>query len=189
MSEQRVKTLRAAGKTRAQTRVPRVLMADDSRNEHLLMLMAAEEASAPMEFHFVDDGSSLLGHLLAAASVDELPDMIVLDLRMPILDGHSTLMSLQSHPTLWQIPVVVFTTSTSPTDVQRSLDLGASFVRVKPSGFLPMVDFVRELHALCTSNTRAPSSVVGLEELTDSSDEDFRPMSELSSEWDDIRKS
>lgn len=189
MPDGQVKTLRANGGTRSQSGVARVLMADDSRNEHLLMLMAAEEASTPMEFQFVEDGSSLLSHLLTSRGVDELPDMIVLDLRMPIIDGHSTLMSLKSDPTLWQIPVVVFTTSTSPTDVQRSLDLGAAFVRVKPSGFIPMVEFVRELHAMYVSKTPPRSSVVGLEELTALPDDDFRSMDELSIELDQMWRS
>lgn len=174
-----VRTLRTDTGVRARGRVPRVLMADDSRNEHLLMLMAAEEATVPMEFQFVDDGSALLSHLARARGAGELPDLIVLDLRMPVLDGHSTLMSLKSDPTLWEIPVVVFTTSTSTSDVERSLGLGAAFVRVKPSGFIPMMEFVRELHAVCVSGETPDSSAVIADDLHIEFDDEFQSMEEL----------
>lgn len=155
------------------------MMADDSRNEHLLMLMAAEEASVPMEFQFVDDGSALLDHLSQTRSATELPDLVVLDLRMPIMDGHSTLLSMKADPALWQVPVVVFTTSTSNTDVQRSLDYGAAFVRVKPSGFIPMMDFVRELHHLCVTDEAPATAEHGVEVVDDDVDIDFRPMRDM----------
>lgn len=187
MSGGPVKTLRTNGGVRSHDRIPRVIMADDSRNEHLLMLMAAEEASVPMEFQFVDDGATLLDHFARAHASAELPDVIVLDLRMPILDGHSTLMSLKSDPELCRIPVVVFTTSTSSSDVQRSLDYGASFVRLKPSGFIPMMSFVRELHALCITGELPVDADVGIDVVHGDGDDDFQSMSELSISLDTPR--
>lgn len=188
MSGGPVKTLRTSGGIRTHDRVPRILMADDSRNEHLLMLMAAEEVSVPMELQFVDDGSALMDHFSKARASVELPDVIVLDLRMPILDGHSTLVSLKSDPELCRIPVVVFTTSTSASDVQRSLDYGASFVRLKPSGFLPMMAFVRELHALCVAGDLPDDANIGINIVADEErDSDFRTMDDLSIDFDTPR--
>jgi CheY-like chemotaxis protein len=122
-----------------------IVMADDDRNDQLLMVMAAEETGQPLEFRFVDDGSELLMLLSGISRLDDLPDAIVLDLRMPVLDGHRTLDRLQSHPVFWQIPVVVFSTSSRHQDMCMSRDLGARDFETKPSDFGGMVSFVHRL--------------------------------------------
>jgi CheY-like chemotaxis protein len=122
-----------------------IVMADDDRNDQLLMVMAAEESGLPIEFTFVDDGSELLLFLSRIENVDQLPDAIVLDLRMPRLDGHKTLDRLQAHSVFWQIPVVVFTTSRRYRDLCVSRDLGAREFETKPSDFAGLVSFVDRL--------------------------------------------
>ena len=125
-----------------------VIMADDDRNDQLLMVMAAEEAGEPINFQFVDDGSDLMILLAGVTSIDDLPDLIVLDLRMPRLDGHRTLDRLQAHPVLWQVPVIVFSTSNRLRDEALSLDLGARAFETKPSSFSGMVSFVHRISSL-----------------------------------------
>jgi CheY-like chemotaxis protein len=136
--------------SRTMDKTLRIVMADDDRNDQLLMVMAADEAGYPLEFRFVDDGSELLTMLSSTANLDELPDAIVLDLRMPVLDGHRTLDRLQAHPVLWQIPVVIFTTSSRSQDMCLSRDLGAREFETKPSDFGGMVSFVHRLAAIAT---------------------------------------
>lgn len=123
----------------------RVWMADDDYNDHLFMLMAAEEAGLDADFRFLDDGAQLMLALTSITDPADLPDIIVLDLRMPRLDGHGTLKSLQEHPELWQIPVVVYTSSTRPVDQTTSFDRGARWFETKPSRFPDMVAFARRL--------------------------------------------
>lgn len=123
----------------------RIVMADDDQNDHLLLLMAADAANIQAEFDLVQDGAELMMRLEQAESADELPDLIVLDLRMPGVDGHRTLDLLQRHPVLWQIPVVVFTSSTRRTDEILSYERGARWVEVKPSDFDGMISFARSL--------------------------------------------
>ncbi len=124
-----------------------IVMADDDRNDHLLLLMAAEEAGVVADFTFLDDGSTLMFHLADISDTADLPNLIILDLRMPGLDGHRTLDELQAHPVLWQIPVVVFTSSTRWSDEVRSFDRGARWVETKPSEFEDLLTFVRSLPA------------------------------------------
>lgn len=120
-----------------------IVMADDDENDQLLMVLAAEEAGIGANFTFVDDGLGLIDYLKKLHRADSLPNLIVLDLRMPMLDGHGVLDELQAHPDLWQIPVVVFTSSTRRSDVQRSLEGGARWYETKPSVFAELVDVVR----------------------------------------------
>ncbi len=123
----------------------RVWMADDDYNDHLFMLMAAEEAGIDADFRFLDDGSQLMLALTALDEPSDYPDIIVLDLRMPKLDGHSTLKQLQQHPDLWQVPVVVYTSSTRPVDQNESFDRGARWFETKPSTFPGMVEFAARI--------------------------------------------
>ena len=120
-------------------------MADDDRNEQLLMVLAAEEADVNAELTFVDDGAQLLIHLNSRLESKQLPDLILLDLRMPVLDGHRTLRQLQAHPVLWQIPVVTFSSSTRGEDRDRSLSAGARWFVSKPSEYSEMVAFINGL--------------------------------------------
>lgn len=136
--------------TTAQERRLRIVMADDDRNDQLLMVMAAEESGRSLEFSFVDDGTDLLLLLADLQTVDDLPDAIVLDLRMPRLDGHRTLDRLQAHSVFWQIPVVIFTTSHRQADQSLSLDLGARDFATKPSDFSGMISFVHRLAKVAT---------------------------------------
>jgi len=125
----------------------KIRMADDDPNEHLLTVLAAEEAGIAADFTFVDDGTDLLVSLGRDLEEGDLPDLILLDLRMPRLDGHKTLNQLQGHPILWQIPVVVFSTSTRREDFEKSFRSGARWVETKPGQFSDMVDFIKSLPA------------------------------------------
>ena len=117
-------------------------MADDDPQEHILMMMAAEGLSTPLVFDFVADGAKLLTDLYVPSQIDELPNLIILDLRMPRLDGHRTLEELQAHPIFWQIPVVVFTSSARIEDQALSYARGAVLFQTKPSSFAGMEEFL-----------------------------------------------
>lgn len=122
-----------------------VVMVDDDRNDHLLLQMAADEAGLNADFTFLDDGSELLFRLADVEQVDELPDLVVLDLQMSSIGGHKVLDELQAHPIFWQIPVVVFSSSTRRTDEVGSYQRGARWFETKPSRFPELVHFASSL--------------------------------------------
>ncbi len=132
---------RPTGKTARQAAV-RVLVADDDGTDQLLMAMAADEANVGVELTFKDDGAELLVYLASIDDPAQLPDLIVLDLNMPVLGGHETLERLQTHPILGQVPVIVFSSSTLASDRHRSFERGANWYEIKPSDFAGMVAFV-----------------------------------------------
>lgn len=123
----------------------RIVMADDDQNDHLLMSMAAEAAGLEADFVFHDDGGLLLYRLERMIGTADLPDLIILDLRMPGINGHRTLEALQEHAVLSQIPVVVFSTSTRRADETKAYASGAHWFVTKPSTFDGMVEFASTL--------------------------------------------
>ena len=127
--------------------VARVMMVDDDPNDHLLLTMAARQGNVPIEFSHVGDGGELMFALEERARTGDLPQMILLDLRMPGLDGEMTMRLLRRDPDLAEIPVSVFTSSTRESDHQKSLDAGARWADAKPSNIDGMVAFANELVA------------------------------------------
>jgi len=128
-----------------------LLMADDDPHEHLLVTMAAQALELPMTIGFVPDGSDLLLALAEAHDVDNLPDAIVLDLRMPGFDGIRTLDELAKHDVFKQIPVVVFTSSTRLEDEYAAYESGAMSFETKPSTFSGMETFLKKVMSFVAS--------------------------------------
>jgi CheY-like chemotaxis protein len=127
------------------TRPLNVVVADDDRHDQLLLTMAAEEAGVDLELYFVDDGVRLLALLDDRAAEGALPDLIVLDLRMPRLDGHQVLQLLADDPALWRIPVVVLSSSSDRADIEATLSRGVRSYQTKPSEFSELTRFVSTL--------------------------------------------
>ncbi len=130
--------------TTQQTDVLQVWVADDDTDDHLLFSLAAAEAELEPGLTFTLNGIEML-ELLANTPDHQLPDLVVLDLRMPGLDGHRTLELIREDPRTAELPVIVFTTSTRDEDRSSALDAGANFVVVKPTKFSQMVEFANSL--------------------------------------------
>ena len=127
-----------------------VLMADDDADDRLLAQEAMAESHQVKELLFVEDGEELLQYLRREGPYHDpqsfpRPDMILLDLNMPRMDGREALADIKADPDLRQIPVVVFTTSQEEEDVYRSYDLGASSYITKPVTFDGLVQMMRSL--------------------------------------------
>lgn len=138
-----------------------IVMADDDRDDQLLVMLAAEEAGLNASFTFLDNGVELMSYLDQRVDVADLPNLIVLDLRMPVLDGHRTLGALQRHPDLWNIPVVIFTSSTRHSDKFKSLEGGARWFETKPSEFKELVSVVSTFGERAVTGSRGTHGVDG----------------------------
>ena len=94
-------------------------------------------------------------------------DLILLDLKMPLLDGIGVLREIKSSETLRTIPVVVLTSSTEPSDLQRAYDAGTNAYIAKPTEF---AQFLAAMKHVCefwiNINQPAPQSSAGLSRPT-----------------------
>jgi CheY-like chemotaxis protein len=126
-----------------------ILMADDDVDDRELAREALAESRVLNDLHAVNDGAELLEFVrhegAYTAGNAPRPDLILLDLNMPKVDGREALAALKNDPKFRSIPVVILTTSRAEEDVVRSYDLGANSFISKPVTFSGLVEVMREL--------------------------------------------
>jgi two-component system, response regulator len=124
-----------------------LLMAEDDPEDQLLTRKAFAQARLANTLTLVNDGEELLDYLFrrGAHANAPRPDIILLDLNMPRVDGREALAAIKADPDLRRIPVIVLTTSAADEDIVRSYNLGVSSYLEKPVTFGKLVEMVSEL--------------------------------------------
>ena len=127
----------------------RILLAEDSDADLELTLAALAEHNLANEVVVVHDGAEALDYLFRrgrhAHRAPGLPAVILLDLKMPKVDGLEVLRAIKSETDLQKIPVVMLTSSREEQDLVQSYRLGANAYVVKPVDFGSFVDAVKQL--------------------------------------------
>lgn len=127
-----------------------ILMADDDEDDRLLTQDALEESRVINNLYFVNDGVELLAYLNNQAPFEDKqkhprPNIILLDLNMPRMDGREALKLIKENAALRSIPVVILTTSKQEEDKLRGYDLGAASYITKPVTFEGLVELMKQL--------------------------------------------
>jgi CheY-like chemotaxis protein len=131
-------------------RPPVVLLVDDDSADQELTRRAFGRAEISGDLRGVDDGEGALEYLnrrgrYADADRSPRPDLVILDLNMPGLDGYRVLEEIRGDAHLRRLPVVVMSTTTNVDDVNRTYALGCNTFIRKPTGFDELVHVVSEL--------------------------------------------
>lgn len=131
--------------------IKRILLVDDSPRDTEMALDALAEHNLANEVVALRDGAEALDYLYRrgefAARTDGQPAVILLDLKMPKVDGLEVLRQIKGDPQLKVIPVVVMTSSREEQDVVNSYHLGVNAYVVKPLNFQEFVDAVKQVGA------------------------------------------
>ncbi len=130
-----------------------MLHVEDDPNDTLLFQHACRKAGVIFDLQAVSDGDQAIAYLRGANDFSDrgkypLPQLILLDLKMPRVSGFDVLAWIRSEDSLKQMPVVVLTSSNHDADIKRAYDLGAKSYLVKPVGFEALVDLVKTLPEL-----------------------------------------
>ena len=140
-----------------------ILLVEDNPDDVELALRAFKKSNIQNEIVVAEDGVAALEYLFStgryAGRKPGLPEVVLLDLKLPKLDGLEVLRRLRADDRTKRLPVVVLTSSSEDQDVLRSYDLGAnSYVR-KPVDFGQFVEAARQLGLYwLVLNQRAPDS-------------------------------
>ncbi|MCD5315233.1 response regulator [Kineosporia babensis] len=137
----------------APARIPVVLLVEDDPGDVLMITEALERASVPPQLHVAGDGQAGLEFLRREGSHADAPrpDLILLDLNMPRLDGREALAAIKSEERLRAIPVVVFTTSDAESDVLASYHGHASAFVTKPLDLDKLEAVVEQINRFFTT--------------------------------------
>jgi len=132
-----------------------ILLVDDSEADVRLTLEALKEAKVRNTIQVAYDGESALEHLRDPNK--RRPDLILLDLNLPAMDGREVLAAIKADPILSVIPVVVLTTSRSETDVLKMYQLHANCYITKPVDLDQFVRVVQSIEDFWFTIVRLPS--------------------------------
>jgi CheY-like chemotaxis protein len=141
-----------------------ILLIEDNPDDTALALRAFKRARIGNKIVCVDDGVEAVDFLFgqgayAGRDIDQLPQLILLDLNMPRMNGLEVLQKIRETPHTRYLPVVVLTTSNEERDLLQSYDLGAnSYVR-KPVDYDQFVDAVSQLGLYWLVLNELPKSV------------------------------
>jgi CheY-like chemotaxis protein len=122
-----------------------ILLADDDAVDRELFSEALKSTRVKFRLEEVQGGEEVFTHL---NSTSVKPDLIVLDLNMPVKDGRETLKELKANKNFKYIPVIILSTSNSHFDVLFSYDNGASLFLTKPHSFHDLVEMLDLLLSL-----------------------------------------
>jgi CheY-like chemotaxis protein len=127
-----------------------ILLVEDNPAHAELIMRSFEEYQIANQIYHVMDGEAALNYLhqqeeFADPEVSPRPDVILLDLRLPKIDGLEVLQAIKATDTLKAIPVVVLTTSKAEMDVAKAYDQHVNSYLVKPVDFTEFAEMMRDL--------------------------------------------
>ncbi|MEA3162843.1 MAG: hypothetical protein QOE88_661 [Verrucomicrobiota bacterium] len=144
----------------------RILLVEDDLKDVELTLSALEEYNLANEVVVTRDGEEALDYLYRRGSfatrLNGNPAVLLLDLKLPKIDGLEVLQQIKSHEKLRMIPVVVLTSSREERDMMASYQLGVNAYVVKPVDFHAFVNAIKELGVFwAIINEAPPGSIRG----------------------------
>ena len=128
-----------------------ILIVEDNTDDVLLIKRAFQQCGVANPLRFVTDGEQAVAYLKGTGEFGDrkknpLPVLILLDLKMPRMNGFEFLRWLRNEPDLKKIIVVILTSSSESPDINRAYELGANSYLVKPVRFEDLIRIVKELH-------------------------------------------
>lgn len=130
------------------TELKRILIVDDSPKDVELTIAALKEKNLVNEVVVAEDGEEALDYLYKRGKFsieNELPGIILLDIKMPKMNGIEVLKHIRSNPKFSFIPVIMVTSSHEEKDLVESYKLGANSYVVKPVDILQFIDAIKTL--------------------------------------------
>ena len=109
----------------------KIFIADDDEDDLSFFASAVKDTCPGVELTTAEDGEALLKKL----ETSSLPDVILLDLNMPFVNGRECLKVLRQNPQYSKVPILIYSTSNAKSDVDYCLQNGANYYIVKPSTY------------------------------------------------------
>ena len=134
---------------KVQNRRLQILLVEDSVSDTMLIRRSFNRSKLDHTLYCIEDGEKAIALLKQHGADKQVvrPNLIILDLNLPRLDGREVLARIKQDPALKHIPVIILTTSSAEQDVMRSYELHANCYIVKPfdvDDFLQIANFIEQ---------------------------------------------
>ena len=136
-----------------------ILLVEDNEGDIVLTMEALDDARILNKVFVKRDGAEALDYLISTAQDNprELPDLILLDINLPKIDGKEVLHRIKNHPTLKKIPVVMLTTSSSEVDILESYNNHANCYIIKPVDLNKFFNIVKAIENFWVTIVKLPA--------------------------------
>lgn len=122
--------------------VKKVVLTDDDRDDASLFREALLEVNNRIDFEYFEGGKEAIQHL--NAKEHEIPDVIFLDINMPVISGWHCLEEFKRSQQLKNVPIYIYTTSSHKKEKERAMQMGATGFITKPSDFKELIEILRK---------------------------------------------
>jgi len=139
-----------------------ILLVEDDRNDEELALYALTKHNLANRIEVMRDGAEALDYVFCAGAyahrrMEDIPKVVLLDLKLPKVDGLEVLKRIKADLRTRTIPIVVLTSSRQERDIVESYQLGANSYIVKPVDFEQFTEAVRQLGLYWVLLNQAPT--------------------------------
>jgi two-component system response regulator len=140
-----------------------ILLVEDNANDEMLALHAFQKHNLANKIHVVRDGAEALEFIFCTGGYGdrlfENPRVILLDKKLPLVDGMEVLRQIRADPRTRLVPVVMLTSSAEDRDIIESYELGVNSYIVKPVDFEQFSDAARQLGCYWLLINKQPTDV------------------------------
>ena len=128
-----------------------ILVADDDADDKLLLQLAVKRSNLNLLLQTVEDGEKAVDYLLGRNGFENrnthpFPNFVLLDLKMPRMNGFDVLDFVKKQHGLRQLTIIVFSSSNDPGDIRRAYDTGANSYLCKPATSESLKELLEALH-------------------------------------------
>jgi two-component system, chemotaxis family, response regulator Rcp1 len=138
-----------------------ILLVEDNEPDVRLTIEAMKEAKVQNRLWVAEDGVGAMQFLRKQSPYHDAPrpDLVLLDLNLPRMDGREVLEEIKNDPALRQIPVVVLTTSRADVDILKAYDLHANCYITKPVDFSRFMEVVKAIEGFWLEVVKLPNGM------------------------------
>lgn len=130
-----------------------IYLVDDDEDDRFFAKLTFQQHFSDSKLVCFEDGEKLLHHIekktVSGEAAALLPDLVLLDLNMPRINGFDTLRAIKQHDVWKHVPVAILTTSDEPTDKTKSEELGACAFLTKPATYEMLAITIKEGKVVC----------------------------------------
>lgn len=136
----------------------KLLLVEDNPGDVDLTLMALKNSKSNLDITTVTDGEQALDYIFKRGEFknEESPDLIILDLNLPRVDGFSLLATIKNDKTMCHIPIIVLTTSKSEHDILKAYKTHANCVVTKPNSFTKFKELISYIDSFWFETAKLP---------------------------------